>query len=57
MLFKLKADRNTRVQVLSTHDLFKQLNGNPYSISTLSAFYRNPFVEGNDLTGIYRRLI
>ena len=57
MLSVLKSDRETRVKVLSAHDLFKQLNGNPYSISTLAAFYKNPFVEENDLVGIYRRLI
>ena len=57
MLTALRKDRDTRVLVLSRHDLFKQLNGNPYSINTLAAFYKNPFVEDNDLTGIYRRLV
>ena len=37
--------------------MFNQLNGNPYSIATLAAFYKNPFVEDNDLAGIYRRLV
>ena len=37
--------------------MFDQLNGNPYSIATLAAFYKNPFVEDNDLAGIYKRLV
>ena len=58
MLQTLKsASREARIQILSQHDLFHQLNGNPYSISTLAAFYKNPFVENNDLVGIYQRLL
>lgn len=37
--------------------MFNQLNGNPYSIATLAAFYKNPFVDDNDLAGIYGRLV
>ena len=51
------SSREMRIKVLSQHDLFHQLNGNPYSISTLAAFYKNPFVEDNDLVGIYKRLL
>ena len=57
MLAVLNSNRATRIQVLSVHDMFKQLYGNVYSISTLAAFYKNPFVEGNDLIGVYRRLV
>ena len=53
----LKNDRKKRLLALSNHDLFKQFNGNPYSISTLASFYKNPFVEDNDLVGIYKRLV
>ena len=57
MLQTLKNDRKKRLLALSNHDLFKQFNGNPYSISTLASFYKNPFVEDNDLVGIYKRLV
>ena len=36
--------------------MFEQLDGNPYSIKTIAAFYRNPHVTNNDLKGIYQRL-
>ena len=45
------------MQVLAAHDLFTQLNGTPYSIKTIAAFYKNPNVAHNDLLGIYERLI
>ena len=57
MLTVLNSNRATRIYVLSVHDMFRQLFGNVYSISTLAAFYKNPFVEGNDLTGVYSRLV
>ena len=53
----LELDRNKRISVLAAHDFFQQLFGNPYSIQTLAAFYKNPLVEGNDLVGIYKRLV
>ena len=46
-----------RLHVLAAHDLFFQLAGNPYSIKTIAAFYRNPFVDDSSLKGIYERLI
>ena len=57
MLKVLGKNRDTRIQVLSKHDMFTQLNGNPYSIATMAAFYKNPFVEDNDLAGVYGRLV
>ena len=32
------------------------MNGNPYSINTIARFYKNPFVEDNDLVRIYKSL-
>ena len=43
--------------MLSKHDLFEQLNGNPNSISTVASFYKNEFVENNTLVDIYKLLI
>ena len=43
--------------MLSKHNLFEQLNGNPNSISTLASFYNNEFVENNTLVDIYKLLM
>ena len=44
--------------MLAAHELFRNLlNGNQYSITTMAAFYKNPFMEGNDLKGIYQKII
>ena len=39
------------------HDMFVQLNNNPNSIATVASFYKNQFVENNDLVGIYNYII
>lgn len=52
----LKRSPQKRILLLAAHDLFQQLDGNPYSIKTIAAFYRNPHVTNNDLKGIYQRL-
>ena len=53
-LEKLKKHAWMRIYVLAAHDLFKQLQGNPFSISMLANFYNNPFDAENDLVGLYR---
>ena len=49
-------DYKKRIEVLSKHNLFEQLNGNPNSISTLASFYNNDFVDSK-LVDIYKLLI
>jgi len=56
-LDSLDKSEETRIQVLASHDLFKRLNGNPYVIKALAAFYKNPFVHNADLKDIYHRLL
>ena len=49
-------DYKKRIEVLSKHNLFEQLNGNPNSISTFASFYNNDFVDSK-LVDIYKLLI
>ena len=43
--------------MLAAHDLFAQLDGNPFSIKTLASFYKNRNVANNTLLGLYKRLV
>lgn len=56
-LQSLKDNPEKRKQVLAAHDLFAQLDGNPFSIKTLASFYKNPNVANNNLLGLYKRLV
>jgi hypothetical protein len=56
MLTKLRGSTDLQINVLAAHDLFEQLNGNPYCIFTAAAFYKNPFVN-YDLVSIYKRIL
>jgi hypothetical protein len=39
------------------HDLFKQLAGNPMSISTLAACYSNPMAKKKELKDLYALML
>ena len=56
MLEKLQKQADLPELVLAAHDLFLQLNGNPYSIFTAAAFYKNPFSD-YDLVTIYKQIV
>ena len=34
-----------RIDALSAHDMFKQLSGNPTSITMIAAFHANPMIK------------
>ena len=41
---------------MESHDLFKQLAGNPLSICILASFHKSDFFTNNDLASIYKRM-
>ena len=45
-----------RLAVMESHDLFKQLAGNPLSICILASFHKSDFFTNNDLASIYKRM-
>ena len=40
---------------MAAHDLFRRIDGNPFSINILANFYKSPFVANNDLKRLYAR--
>lgn len=57
ILQALRSSYKKRLDVLANHDMFKQLSGNPLSISILCGFHRSKHLKDNDLASIYKRLI
>jgi len=41
------------VEALNKHDLFKQLAGNPLSITNLAACYASPLMQNKSLKALY----
>ena len=51
-----RADNSKLVEILSYHDLFRLLQGNPTSLSRAANIYQNPFNEVTTLLDLYTQV-
>lgn len=53
------ANRKKLIEALAYHDMFRQLSGNPTSITMIAALLKNPLIErtdNNPLVDMYKRI-